>query len=760
MNTPMLIVAPSATRRPADTFPQRSGLREHADLFIDNRALIVKVLAVALLLGALYMFLGPRVYEANVLLQVEDPDRSGGTLVGDSASSALNARTPTAGEAEILKSRLLLGQAIENTKQYIDAKPLYIPLIGEWMARRASSLSVPGFAGMSGYVSGNERIVVARMDVPAVLEDSRFLLTVGTDGAYKLTHPKLDRSLAGRIGTSLEADTPKGPVHLLVASIAGMPGAQYAIVRQSTQLTLLELQRDLRVVEKGKQSSVIDLSWQHENREQLADLLNEIARLYVRLNVDLKTAQAQRALDFLNSELPKLKQQLEQSEEAYNQFRNRNGTVSLDDEARNTLAQNLDLQSRLLDASQKRVELTERFNDLDPSVQTVNAQIGALRSRLGANEQLIRRMPMLQQSALRMQRDIKVNTDMYVALLNSSLQMRLAREGRIGNVRVLDHALQPEKPIRPKALIVMGLASVAGVFAGFGLVLARRSWRTTIASPAEIEAHTGLDVFSTVALSGQQRLLDRKVRKHAAGIHVLALQHPDDPALDGLRRLRTALRFALPQAANNCIMVSSATPGAGKTFVSSNLAVMLALTGKRVLLIDADLRRSSIGSCFGLKRRPGLSDHLAGAADDQSVIQAAVLPNLDVIAAGTTQLAPNDLFGRDAFARFLNRLSARYDVVIVDAPPALLASEVAEMAAGVGTLLLVARAGDSELGELSQSLRELRHAGVQVQGVVLNAFDARQRYQGSYAYRYASYSSRAQPAALQSAKPNQAEIAP
>jgi len=763
MNARTPIPALPPAEAPAESAPPRSLLREHVDLFLDHRWTIMKFVAVALLLGAAYTLFGPRVYEANVLIQVEDPDRSGGTLVGDSASSALNAKTPTAGEAEILKSRQVLGQAIENTKLYIEARPLYIPLVGPWLARGAKTLSEPGFAGLQGYVSGAERIVVAQMEVPAELEGSRFRLAAGIGGAYRLTHPKLAAPIDGTVGVPLDAETPLGPIHLLVGSMAGLPGAQFVLVRQSTQLTLLGLQRDLRAVEKGKQSSVMDLSWQHGDRVQLANLLNEVARLYVRLNIDQKTAQAQRALDFLGSELPKLKQQLEQSEETYNQFRNQNGTISLDDEARNALTQNVDLQSKLFDATQKRLELTERFTARDPSVQTIDAQIASLRKELGSLELRIRRMPLLQQNALRMQRDIKVNTDLYVSLLNSSLQMRLAKEGRIGNVRVLDQALLPEKPIRPRATIAMGLALVAGLFLGLGSVLMRRAWRATVASPAEIEAHTGLEVYSTVALSTHQRRLDRAVRKGRPGVHVLAALHPQDPALEGLRRLRTALKFAMPGAPNNRIMVSSATPGAGKTFVSANLAAVLAATGKRVLLIDADLRRSSLGPHFGLPRRGGLSELLLGTIDDHAAVHAGVLPHLDVIATGALPLDPTSLLTSDAFVRVLDRLSARYDVVIVDAPPALLASETAEMAVCMGTLLMVARAGDDELGDLSQSMKELRLAGARFQGIVLNALDARQRYYGSYAYRYGAYRMRAHayPALpAERPQPMHAEVAP
>ncbi|MDH6594037.1 tyrosine-protein kinase Etk/Wzc [Variovorax sp. TBS-050B] len=736
-----LIPAPADVVTLAERPPSR--LREHVDLLLDNRWKIARFTAVALLLGAAYAMFGPRVYEANVLIQVEDPERSGGTLVGDSASSALNAKTPTAGEAEILKSRLVLGQAIENTKLYIEAEPLYVPVVGPWLARRAKALSEPGFLGMSGYVSGNERITVAQFDVPAELEGTRFRLNALADGAYTLSHPKLDQPLAGRVGTPLEAETPLGPVNLLVASFSARPGAAFKLVRESKQLTLLELQKDMRVVEKGKQSSVMDVSWRSGNPAQLTNLLNEVARLYVRVNIDQKTAQAQRALNFLGTELPKLKQQLEDSEEVYNRYRNQHGTISLDDEARNALAQNVDLQARLLDATQKRHELTERFTFRDPSVVTIDTQIATLKRALGTVEGRIRRMPMLQQDSLRMQRDIKVNTELYVSLLNSSLQMRLAKEGRIGNVRVLDQALLPEKPIRPKAVITMGLALLGGLFLGAASTFLRRSWRTTIASPAEIESHTGLDVYSTVPLSALQRKLDRDVRHGRPGVHVLAAQHPDDPALEGLRRLRTALKFAVPRAPNNRIMISSATPGAGKTFVSSNLAVVLASTGRRVLLIDADLRRSSLAPRFGLKRKGGLSELIEGTLDIDSATHKNVLPHLDVMTTGALPADPSGLLTSDAFSRVLEKVSGSYEVVIIDTPPALLASEAAEMATCMGTLLMVARAGDNELGDLTESAKQLRHAGAHFQGVVLNALDTRRRYYGSLAYRYGGYRLRA-----------------
>ena len=719
--------------------PERphSRFKEYVDLMLDNRWLIASVTAAVLVLGAGYALFGPRVYEANVLIQLEDAERSPGGA-GDAAVNGVGVKTPTSGEAEILKSRMVLGQAIENTKLFIKARPHYIPVVGAFIARHSKTLSRPGFLGMRGYVSGTERIAVAQMDVPPALEGKKFLLTAGKDGAYTLTHPDLATPLHGRVGEPQDSSVPGVDRGHEQVDRAARPGGAFELTRHSTQLTMLELQRELRVIEKGKQSSVIDVSWQTDDREHLANLLNEVARLYMRQNIDQKTAQAERTLNFLGTELPKFKQQLEQSEEAYNQYRNQNGTISLDDEARNALSQNVDLQAKLLDARQKRLDLASRFTSQHPMLITLDAQIASLRKELGGVDNRIRRMPMLQQNSLRMQRDIKVNTELYSSLLNSSLQMRLAREGRIGNVRVLDQALSPEKPVRPKAVIVMALALVVGLFLGAVTSVLRKVLKNTVATPDEIEMRTGLNVYSTIALSTRQGTLDRAIRQGKPGVKLLAASHPDDPALEGVRRLRTALGFLMAGAQNNRILLTSATPGAGKTFLSANFSAVLAASGRRVLLIDADMRRGKLASQFGLKATTGLSELIAGTATLAQAVHAQVLPHLDVITTGKLPLDPATMMGSTAFTRLLETLSALYDAVVIDAPPILLATETVAMSPDVGTLMLVARAGDSELGDLVESAKRLAHVGAAFHGVVLNAQDARQRH-NAYGYDYGPY---------------------
>ncbi|WP_269759412.1 CpsD/CapB family tyrosine-protein kinase [Variovorax sp. E3] len=199
-------------------------------------------------------------------------------------------------------------------------------------------------------------------------------------------------------------------------------------------------------------------------------------------------------------------------------------------------------------------------------------------------------------------------------------------------------------------------------------------------------------------------------------------------------------------APNNRVLISSATAGAGKTFVSSNFATLLASSGKHVLLVDADLRRGTLSEEFGLQRKDGLSDIITAGLPIDRAIHYHVLPRLDVMTSGTLHPDPAGMMTSDVFAQTLATLSERYDVVIVDAPPTLLASETAAMAPSMGTLLLVARADQSESGELLESVKRLGHVGAAFHGVVFNAVDTTQRHYRGYSYGYGYEMYRREPA--------------
>lgn len=709
-------------------------LLEYWDIIVDGRWLVAITTALAVAIGGAYAFLARPVYESNLLIQVEDSTGATKSFLGE-AASLFDVKTAATAEIEIIRSRMVIGRAVDNTLFYIDAEPRYVPIVGSWLARRANEFSKP----FNGWVAGKEAIQVASFDVPTELEGSPFELTALKGGHYTLTHAAIEGKITGKVGTILSHATKAGKISLHVASIEANPGAEFLLTRHPKLAVIERLQKNLRLAEKGRQSGVIDATLQETDRAKLTMILNEIAEQYVRQNVERKAAEAQKTLAFLDLQLPQFKKQLDQSEEAYNRFRNQKGTVALDEEARLILSRSVELQSKLMEAQQKRRELISHFTGEHPSVKTLDDQIAAWNREISTLNTRVKNLPGIQQDVLRLERDVKVNNELYQQLRNNALQLQLIREGKIGNVRLIDSAAVPLLPVKPKKVTTVSVALLLGLLAGVVLTLARNAFFRGVRNPQEIEAHTGMNVYSTIPLSVTQETMARQVAQKQTGVHILAQSAPQDAAVESLRSLRTALQFAMLEARNNRVLISGPTPGVGKSFVSANFSAVLAAAGKRVLLIDADLRKGYLNQYFGIPRRNGLSELIAGSINLATARRRALLPNLDLIPTGTLPPNPSELVINSTFQELLNEISTEYDVVVIDTAPILVAADTLSIAPHAGTLLLVARSGQTQVSELLESARRLAHAGTSASGVIFNAMDLTRRHYGSYGYRYGGY---------------------
>jgi tyrosine-protein kinase Etk/Wzc len=712
---------------------------EYWDIVFDQRWLVLAITCAAIAIGTAYAFLARPVYEANLLIQVEDSGGSSLSFLGDAANNLAGVKTGVPAEIEIIRSRTILGQAVDSTLLDVEARPRYVPFIGSWFAARARSLSTPGVLGFPGYVSGTEAIEVASLQVPQSFQGSPFLLTAQTGGRFTVSHAQLPQTMTGKVGVPLTIGSPGGTISLLVSRLDGNPGAQFEVIRRSHLAAITQLQGSLKLVEKGRQSGMIDASMQSSDRSQLVRVLNEIGRLYVQQNVERKAAEAQKMLAFLNVQLPQFKKQVEESEEAYTRYRKQEGTVSFSEEASALLNRSIGVQGKLFEAQQKRLELMALFTPQHPSIKTFDEQVAALKAQAASLNAEIRALPAVQQQALRLERDVKVNNDAYQSLRNNQLQLQLVKEGKVGNVRMIDEAVMPEWPISPNRPLVIAGTALLGLLLGAGLAIARNALSRSVRSSQEIEAQTGIGVYATIPLSKHQRALADAASTKQAGVHILAALVPDDPAVESLRSLRTGLQFAMIEARNNLVLITGATPGVGKSFVSANFAAILASGGKRVLLMDADLRKGHLSSYFGTRREKGLSELIAGTIRPAEAIRRNVIGNLDLLTTGLLPPNPGELMLSSAFAAVLQELSAQYDTIILDTAPVLAAADTLAIANQVGTLLLVARAGQTQVGELVETQKRLNQAGNHVNGVIFNAIDLSRRYYGSYAYRYRGY---------------------
>lgn len=714
-------------------------LSEYRDILIDHKWLIIGTIALALLIGLAYVTLATPVYRANLLLQIEDSTPDSKNFVTET-SGVFEVKTPATGEIQVLASRMVLNAAAEETDLQISAQPRYLPWIGQWLSRHSAGLSDPGVLGLGGYVTGAERIKVTRFDVPPSLEDTEpFVITARGDGRFTVRHELLDAPLDGVIGQPLRKTLPDGVLEIRIGELAGKPGAEFTVSVASRLRAIERLQERLQMSEQGRQSNVIGVTLEDTDRVRLARVLNAVGEQYVRQNMDRKSAEAERTLAFLKSQLPVFQSQLQGAEDAFARFRNKNGTVDFDEEARVWLKKTSDLQASLLDLQQRRRDAQFNFTDQSPRMQLLNQQIAAVQGELNALNSRVSGMPNVQRDALRLERDVRVNSTLYQSMQNNILQMQLVKEGKTGNVRLLDKAAVSKFPVKPQKTLVLAFALVLGALVGPALAIVRTRLKPGIHNPGEIEDHTGLDVHAVVPHSPEQTLLERRHTGRTESGSLLADAHPHSASIEALRTLRVGLKLTMAEAPNNRILVTGATPGVGKSFIASNFATLLAQSGRRVLLIDADLRKGDLSGAFDLPRNGGLSELVAGELEAQQVIRAQVRPNLDVLTTGKLPEMPADMLESEAFIEALDTLSTSYDLVIVDVAPVLVAADAAAVASACGVVLLVTRAGKSQLGELNESIRRLVQAGAPISGVLFNGMDFSRRYNGSHGYRHGSY---------------------
>lgn len=731
MHQPIIQPAPAMTQ-----YEDEVEFSTYLDILADNRWLIAKIAFVVILLGCMYAFLTKPIYEATMLIHVEDdkPNTSK-NILGD-ISSLFDVKAAAISEMELINSRLVISRAVDNLGLYIDVRPKYFPVIGSLIAHRNPRISDPGLFGHGGYVWGAEHINVSIFYVPEILQNRIFTVTAEGNGRYRVSNPGQGIELRGTVGTLLNAETKKGKMALLVDNLTAKPGAQFLLKYQPKLAAISDVQGAMTVAEKGKQSGIIGVTLEGNDPKLSSDILTEIGQEYIRQNVTRKLEEAEKSLAFLDKQLPDLKQKLEQSEATFYQFRNANGTVDLPEESKLSLQQSVAAKAKRIELQQKREELLIGFTPNHPLVIGVNRQIQEMTNEINAMNNHIKKLPMLEQDLLRLNREIKVNTDLYTALLNTAQQLRLVKAGRVSNVRLIDApmaATHPAKPNRPK---IVGLSVLAGLFLGIATAFFKKMLRTGIDDPRKIEKMLGARVvYATIPHSKTQEDLSKRAVAAMRGLPVLTRVDPGDVAIESLRSFRTTLQFSMPHFKNNIIVITGPTSNLGKSFVTVNFAAVMASSGKRVLLIDADFRNGHLHRYFGLERKDGLSEAIIGAANLKQAIHRNVLENLDFLSTGALPPNPSEFLLHPNFGALLKSVSANYDFVLLDPPPILAVSDTLVIGSHAGAVFILTRAGVTTDGEINESIKRLNQAGISPKGILFNDLKVRPRQYSEYNYQ-------------------------
>jgi len=697
-----------------------------------------KVIALCVILSLicalLYLRVTSPVYSTDALVQVEDgKSAASAALMGElkDVAGGLGQKSPADAEIEILNSRLVLGKVIKNLNLDIQIDDNADTFLHKLVSKDKSNLSYSTKA--VNFQKNQYSFSILKLDIPEYYYDKKLTLQFIDQKQFSLTYK--DRVVfKGILNQINQTQDNKGLWSVQINSLNPFQ-QDFTITKLALPSAVKLIQENYSVAEKGKMTGVIGLSYSGNDQQHITQVLNNILSIYHEQNIERKSLESKQTLSFLDQQLPELKQQLEESEIKFNKFREQYNTVDVTQESELMLKQNVELEKMRIELKQKQAEYSAKYTPDHPLMTEINAQLAAIDKKSTELNQAIKRLPETQRLYLQLYRDVKVNTELYTSLLNSYQQLKIVKAGEIGNVRIIDTAIEPVEPVKPKKLIVLILSILVGGFIGVMIALLRNMLSSGIKDSSRIENELDLPVYATVPRSPIQESRVQLLKKKKS-IPILAAKNSEDIAIESLRSIRTTIHFALNKAKNNIIAISGPAPEIGKSFISTNLAAIFAQGNKKVLLIDADIRRGYLHKYFSHDTSPGLTEYLAGQNTiEQCIVHSNTVNNLDFLPRGKNHSHAAEMLGSNRLSELLEQLSQQYDHIIIDTPPILAVTDGIIISQFAGVNLVVARYAKTQMKELELTINRFEQAGSKVNGIILN--DVRATAGGNYGYNYA-----------------------
>lgn len=702
----------------------------------------------SLALGVTYgRYLQPT-YKTDALLQIDNKSQGISSALGSNISELMGAEaTPAETERELIKSRMVLGPVINNLNLDIQISDAELSILDR-IARSSIPTQISNEKGIF-LETKNGLAHISSFEVPRAYENKAFHVTK-TQTGFNLTVKVNDviEEYEGNIGSTSTIKTPEGDINILVESLPTV-GHSINLVKLSMPSAINSLNSSLSVSERGQKTGIVELVVTGENQKQISNVLENIVQTYIAQNLARGSQQITTTIEFMESQIPQLKRKLEQSEEAFNKFREQYGTIDVSKEAEILLNESAQIERQLSELKLKQAELLTYYTAEHPLVVQINDQLAVLNARRQEIKETVSSMPETQREFLQLSQDMDINREIYLTMLKNYEQLKIARAGEIGYVRVVDMPINTFNPIAPRRIVIWILSLIIGTLLGSLLVLIKSLLRNTVKDPQHLEERIGIPVIATIPRS---KTAINLMKNNKNSRRLLAMVDHDGLSYEGIKSLRTSLMFAMPpmskvasmfgelnreEAAKQgkIIVISGEAPGIGKSFISSNLAETFSQLNKKVLIIDGDMRRGELHNIFTISQNSGLGDYLTEKdAVLANFIHATSFEFIDFMPRGKHPHNPASLLSTNKFSNMLVQLVAIYDYVIIDTPPVLAVSDAIITAQYADKVLMVTRYNHSVEGQLAYAVKQMNKANITVDGIVLN--DMVQGITSKYSYHY------------------------
>ncbi|MDF1795457.1 MAG: polysaccharide biosynthesis tyrosine autokinase [Coxiellaceae bacterium] len=723
-----------------------------------NKWRVLMVVMFFFAIAVLYSFTLRPSYQSSVLLKV-DASSSSAMSVAGSLSNILGRMpffgrgggSPEAFEKTLIQSRFILGHVIEKLHLNIMSQPRYFPLFGRIIARNYKGNGVASSLwGFTGYAWGGQSIKVDKLETNSDYINRRLKLVSEVGGYYSLYDMRSsEKILRGKVGEVVTSSDGNPAVTIQVKSLNASPGNVFYVRNIDIDRVIAGLGKSLKIFDPGLdggdsnkagRTSILKITYRSGSPKLTVSLLNTLAESAYTSGVLRLSDQANQTLRFLNKRISKVYKELQGAESNLAKYQAISGNLNIGQKFTFLLKELAGRQASLEGLNLQRTEKLQKYTASHPYIVSLDKKIAEVKKGVLKLESTLHNLPVSDQKSVELLRNVKVKNELYLMLLNRQQELNILKAGARSNIRILGYASEPPLKILRSKLPIWLFGIFSGLFLSFSYLVFRIFTDNKLSDIESIEQNTGVGVTAIIPFSDKQKSITEHLKesKLVEASMLLSEASVNDVVVESLRSFRTNIQLNLLE--NDCKVMSicSLTPGVGKSFLSANMAYLLAEQGVKVLLLDADLRKGYLNKYIKTTKHPGLSDVLLGEASLDSTIVKYGNTSLDFIPRGKSTALTANLLSSSAFGSAIDRLKDMYDYVVVDTAPVLLLTDGILAAKQCDKNFMVLASGEHTASELKAGLAKFKMAGLQMPETLFNFYSSHKKQEYSY-YKYKYY---------------------
>ncbi|MDP1574201.1 MAG: polysaccharide biosynthesis tyrosine autokinase [Coxiellaceae bacterium] len=564
-------------------------------------------------------------------------------------------------------------------------------------------------------------LTVNYLDIPNVLLAKPLMVVAGSNGQYNVFTNTGEKIGSGLVGQLLSTDYFGKPFQIRVASMTQWPGAEFIIQKTPQTEVAASLSNHLDVSETAEGTGILKLSFSATSPERAQKILNVILTSLIEKNQQQKSEHMHKMIDFMSKQLPIYQGSVNKTENQLNQYAIKSGVFDVQSTGQAMLSNINALQNTLEDLKFKKMALLEKYTPLFPLVVSVSKKEAEVESKIDELQQKLKDLPKVTQGELLLKNNLKIQDQIYTNMQIKMQEAELMNSSTESGITVLTTASYPISPLSVKKWMYISASIVLGFITAFFAIFIKFLLAPVIDDPDEVESALNVAVVGILPFSGKQNRQTKMVKRGYKKHYLLSTVDSKEMCVESLRSMRTTIQMQLLEARDNVLAITSCSPGVGKSFISSNLAKLFTDLGKRVLLIDADLRLGKLHDVFGIFKMPGLSNYLNGTETDLSlIIQKGVVGTLDVMTTGAYPGNPAELLATDKFSTLIQLLKLQYDLIIFDTPPVLAVTDPVLLLRASQVNLMVLGVGKDHMKAALHVKRLFDRSNVTLTGLVFN----------------------------------------